>query len=91
MFSFHAICTYQYIYITYSLYIFYQYRQYKVKDISKGTFPNFRLCDNRGFEEEFALDAQEISFILDGNIPDRYQVYHIFLSKHKSFYILVLF
>ncbi|XP_065938187.1 interferon-induced protein 44-like [Magallana gigas] len=50
-----------------------QYRQYKVKDISKGKFPNFRLCDTRGFEEKFALDAQEISFILDGNIPDRYQ------------------
>lgn len=49
------------------------YRQYKVKDFSKGKFLNFRLCDTRGFEEEFALDAQEISFILDGNIPDRYQ------------------
>uniref|UniRef100_A0A8W8M6I3 TLDc domain-containing protein n=1 Tax=Magallana gigas TaxID=29159 RepID=A0A8W8M6I3_MAGGI len=50
-----------------------EYRQYKVKDFSKGKFLNFRLCDTRGFEEEFALDAQEISFILDGNIPDRYQ------------------
>eukprot|EP00105_Crassostrea_gigas_P032065 XP_011454941.1 PREDICTED: interferon-induced protein 44-like [Crassostrea gigas] len=49
------------------------YRQYKVKDFSNGKFLNFRLCDTRGFEEEFALDAQEISFILDGNIPDRYQ------------------
>ncbi|XP_052677100.1 interferon-induced protein 44-like [Crassostrea angulata] len=49
------------------------YRQYKVKDFSKGKFLNFRVCDTRGFEEEFALDAQEISFILDGNIPDRYQ------------------
>lgn len=49
------------------------YRQYKVKDFSKGKFLSFRLCDTRGFEEEFALDAQEISFILDGNIPDRYQ------------------
>lgn len=49
------------------------------------------LCDTRGFKGEFSQDAQEISFILDGNIPDRYQVYHIFLSEHKSFYILVLF
>nr|XP_022300549.1 interferon-induced protein 44-like isoform X2 [Crassostrea virginica] len=49
------------------------YRQYKIKDRSSGKFLKFRLCDSRGFEEDFALDAQEISFILDGNIPDRYQ------------------
>lgn len=63
---------------THSQYIFYQYRQYKVKDFSKGMFLNLCLCDTRGFEEEFALDAQEISFILDGNIPDRYRVHQIF-------------
>nr|XP_022300550.1 interferon-induced protein 44-like [Crassostrea virginica]XP_022300551.1 interferon-induced protein 44-like [Crassostrea virginica]XP_022300552.1 interferon-induced protein 44-like [Crassostrea virginica] len=49
------------------------YRKYKIKDRSSGKFLNFRLCDSRGFEEDFALDAQEISFVLDGNIPDRYQ------------------
>ncbi|XP_056000050.1 interferon-induced protein 44-like [Ostrea edulis] len=49
------------------------YRQYKIKDFSSGKFLNFRLCDTRGFEEEFAMDTQEISFILDGNVPDRYQ------------------
>ncbi|XP_078339735.1 interferon-induced protein 44-like isoform X4 [Crassostrea virginica] len=50
-----------------------EYRQYKIKDRSLGKFLNFRLCDSRGFEEDFSLDSQEISFILDGNIPDRYQ------------------
>ncbi|XP_078339733.1 interferon-induced protein 44-like isoform X2 [Crassostrea virginica] len=49
------------------------YRLYKIKDHSSGKFLNFRLCDSRGFEEDFSLDSQEISFILDGNIPDRYQ------------------
>ncbi|XP_078309380.1 interferon-induced protein 44-like [Crassostrea virginica] len=49
------------------------YRQYKMKDRSSGKFLNFRLCDSRGFEEDFSLDSKEISFILDGNIPDRYQ------------------
>ncbi|XP_062610577.1 interferon-induced protein 44-like [Saccostrea cucullata] len=49
------------------------YRKYKIKDFSSGKFLNFRLCDTRGLEEEFAMDVQEISFLLDGNIPDRYQ------------------
>ncbi|XP_048743912.2 interferon-induced protein 44-like [Ostrea edulis] len=49
------------------------YRQYEIKDFSSGKFLNFHLCDTRGFEEEFEMDAQEISFILDGNVPDRYQ------------------
>ncbi|XP_056000058.1 interferon-induced protein 44-like isoform X2 [Ostrea edulis] len=49
------------------------YRQYTVKDFSSGKFLNFRLCDTRGFEEELALDAEEISFALDGHVPDRYQ------------------
>nr|XP_022300998.1 interferon-induced protein 44-like [Crassostrea virginica] len=48
------------------------YRQYKIKT-SFGNFLNFRLCDTRGFEEEFSMDMEEMSFILDGNIPDRYQ------------------
>ena len=46
---------------------------YKIKDHSSGKFLNLRLCDSRGFEEDCALDAQEMSFILDGNIPDCYQ------------------
>ncbi|XP_078309352.1 interferon-induced protein 44-like [Crassostrea virginica] len=49
------------------------YRQYKIKDRSSRKYLNFRLCDSRGFEEDFAMDTQEMSFILDGNIPDRYQ------------------
>ncbi|XP_078309375.1 interferon-induced protein 44-like [Crassostrea virginica] len=52
------------------------YRQYKIKDHSSGKFLNLRLCDSRGFEENFALDAQEMSFILDGNIPDCYQQFN---------------
>lgn len=62
---------------------------YKVKDFSEGTFLNFRLCDTRGFEEEFALDAQEMSFILDGNIPDRYQVIH-FSHVPKNLFLIII-
>ena len=63
----------------------FQYRQYKIKT-SSGNFLNFRLCDTRGFEEEFSMDMQEMSFILDGNIPDRYQVHVLstFISLHQK-------
>ncbi|XP_061167740.1 interferon-induced protein 44-like [Saccostrea echinata] len=49
------------------------FRKYKIKDFTSGKFLNFRLCDTRGFEDEFEIDLHEISFILDGNIPDQYQ------------------
>ncbi|XP_062611391.1 interferon-induced protein 44-like, partial [Saccostrea cucullata] len=49
------------------------FRKYKIKDFTSGKFLNFRLCDTRGFEDEFEMDVQEIAFILDGNIPDQYQ------------------
>ena len=64
---------------------FFQYRQYKIKT-SFGNFLNFRLCDTRGFEEEFSMDMQEMSFILDGNIPDRHQVHVLstFISLHQK-------
>nr|XP_034306975.1 interferon-induced protein 44-like [Crassostrea gigas] len=49
------------------------YRKYNVKDHNSGQTLKIRLCDTRGLEEDFAIDSQEISHILDGNIPDRYQ------------------
>nr|XP_022301480.1 interferon-induced protein 44-like isoform X1 [Crassostrea virginica] len=44
-----------------------KYRQYRI------IYRRFSLCDTRGFEEDAAVDAQELLFILDGNVPDRYQ------------------
>uniref|UniRef100_A0A8W8M6Q4 TLDc domain-containing protein n=1 Tax=Magallana gigas TaxID=29159 RepID=A0A8W8M6Q4_MAGGI len=49
------------------------YRKYNVKDHNSGKTLKIRLCDTRGLEEEFTIDPQEISHILDGNVPDRYQ------------------
>ncbi|XP_061167735.1 interferon-induced protein 44-like [Saccostrea echinata] len=49
------------------------FRKYKIKDFTSGKFLNLRLCDTRGFEDELAMDIQEITYILDGNVPDQYQ------------------
>eukprot|EP00105_Crassostrea_gigas_P030109 XP_011452310.1 PREDICTED: interferon-induced protein 44-like [Crassostrea gigas] len=49
------------------------YRKYSVKDHNSGQTLKIRLCDTRGLEEDFNIDPQEISHILDGNVPDRYQ------------------
>uniref|UniRef100_K1QZM8 Interferon-induced protein 44-like protein n=1 Tax=Magallana gigas TaxID=29159 RepID=K1QZM8_MAGGI len=44
-----------------------EYRKYNVKDHNSGQTLKIRLCDTRGLEEEFTIDSQEISHILDGN------------------------
>ncbi|XP_034306965.2 interferon-induced protein 44 [Magallana gigas] len=49
------------------------YRRYELKDSSTKKFLNFRLCDTCGFQEGFAFDAQEFSFIVCGNLPDCYR------------------
>ncbi|XP_061197677.1 interferon-induced protein 44-like isoform X2 [Saccostrea echinata] len=33
---------------------------------------NFHLYDTRGLEEDQGIDSQELCYILDGNLPDRY-------------------
>ncbi|XP_078309424.1 interferon-induced protein 44-like [Crassostrea virginica] len=48
------------------------FRKYKIQDKSSGENLSFKLCDTRGFEEEFTQDPQELVCLLDGNIPDRY-------------------
>lgn len=49
------------------------YRQYQIRNDNNRKPLNFRLCDTRGLEEEQGLDGHEICYLLDGNIPDRYQ------------------
>lgn len=49
------------------------YRRYELKDSSTKKVLNFRLCDTCGFQEVSALDAQEFSFIVCGNLPDCYR------------------
>ncbi|KAK3577662.1 hypothetical protein CHS0354_000090 [Potamilus streckersoni] len=50
-----------------------KYRMYQVRSTASSKPLPFRLCDTRGMEEAQGLDASEISFIIDGNVPDGYQ------------------
>ena len=34
----------------------------------------FRLCDTRGLEDGQGIDANDIAYLLDGNLPDGFQV-----------------
>ena len=47
---------------------------YQVRSFSTGKPLNFRLCDTRGLEESQGIDAQDIAHLIDGNVPDGYQV-----------------
>ena len=48
---------------------------YQVRSFSTGKPLNFRLCDTRGLEESQGIDAHDIAYLIDGNVPDGYQVY----------------
>jgi hypothetical protein len=50
-----------------------QYTPFKVK-VKSGAPLNFRLCDTRGLEESQGLDVVECNYLLDGNMPNYYQV-----------------
>jgi hypothetical protein len=34
----------------------------------------FRVCDTRGIEENQGIDGTELNYILEGNVPNEYQV-----------------
>ncbi|KAL3875137.1 hypothetical protein ACJMK2_038065 [Sinanodonta woodiana] len=50
-----------------------KYRMYQVRSAASSKPLPFRLCDTMGLEESQGLDASEISYIIDGNVPDGYQ------------------
>ncbi|XP_070576467.1 interferon-induced protein 44-like isoform X2 [Ptychodera flava] len=50
-----------------------RFRTYEVRSSRGGDPLNFRLCDTMGLEETMGLDVSDIPYLLDGNIPDRYQ------------------
>lgn len=50
-----------------------QYRMYQIRSTETGKPLNFRLCDTRGLEENQGIDANDISYLLDGNVPEKYQ------------------
>ena len=46
----------------------------------------FKLCDTRGLDESQGIDAQELNYLLDGNIPNGYQVITVYLSCFANIY-----
>ncbi|XP_019643387.1 PREDICTED: uncharacterized protein LOC109484518 [Branchiostoma belcheri] len=51
-----------------------QYRRYDVRASREGPCLGFRLCDTLGLEDlQSGLDIVDLLYILDGNVPDRYQ------------------
>ncbi|XP_045187841.2 interferon-induced protein 44-like [Mercenaria mercenaria] len=50
-----------------------KYRMYHVRGSRMEKPLKFCLCDTMGLEESQGLDAQELTYILDGHVPDGYQ------------------
>lgn len=49
-----------------------KFRNYDVKKGRPGPPLNFKLCDTKGLEIDDGIDPVEFSYILDGNMPDKY-------------------
>ncbi|XP_078341057.1 interferon-induced protein 44-like [Crassostrea virginica] len=49
------------------------FRKYAITEHKSGETLKLRLCDTRGLEEDSSVDPQDIVYILDGHVPDRYQ------------------
>jgi hypothetical protein len=47
---------------------------YQVRNGISGKPMNFRLHDTMGLETDQGIDAHEMCYLLDGNLPDRHQV-----------------
>ena len=56
--------------------------------VRSGASLNFRLCDTRGLEESQGLDVLECNYMLDGHVPDFYQVQR-FLHHTKLHFIFI--
>ncbi|CAC5374796.1 unnamed protein product [Mytilus coruscus] len=49
------------------------YRMYQIRNSVSGKPLNFRLHDTRGLEADQGMDAHGMCYLLDGNLPDRFQ------------------
>ncbi|CAC5383446.1 unnamed protein product [Mytilus coruscus] len=58
-----------------------EYRMYKIRSGKTGQPMNFRFHDTRGIEADQGVDANEMCYLLNGNIPDRHQVKHFYLIE----------
>lgn len=54
--------------------ILFQFTKFRISDPSTGTHLKFRLCDMRGLEETMDVKLEDIAFLLDGNLPNKYKV-----------------
>ena len=66
-----------------------QYSPYQVRSCSSGKPLKFRLCDTRGLEETQGIDANDVSFLLDGNVPDGYLVGLPNLARSTDYMYLI--
>ncbi|CAG2250104.1 unnamed protein product [Mytilus edulis] len=49
------------------------YRKYQIRNGVSGKALNFRLHDTRGLEADQGMDTHGMCYLLDGNLPDRFQ------------------
>ena len=73
-----AVSTHHYILHIKNFFYSWQFRKYAIKDHNSGQTLKLRLCDTRGLEEDSSVDPQDIVYILDGHVPDRYQVHTLY-------------
>jgi len=52
----------------------FQYKPFTMRS-KKGSNLHFLLCDTPGLEDNFGLEAVEANFLLDGHVPEFYEVY----------------
>ena len=59
---------------------------YQVRNPTSGQVMKFRLCDTRGLEDGQGIDANDIAYLLDGNLPDGF---HVCLTYYYNGCILI--
>ncbi|XP_065936886.1 interferon-induced protein 44-like [Magallana gigas] len=52
-----------------------KFEKFRIRDHSTKKYLRFRICDTRGVDERMSIDSEELSFILDGNLPNHYKKY----------------
>ncbi|XP_060580065.1 interferon-induced protein 44-like [Ruditapes philippinarum] len=50
-----------------------KYNMYRVRGSAITQPMKFKLCDTRGLEENQGIDAQELGYLIDGNVPNGYE------------------
>jgi hypothetical protein len=70
-------------YVLTTSFVHLQLKIYKVKSRQLSSKPlKFHLFDTPGLEEDQGIDSQELCYILDGNLPNRYMVNILFFQAN---------